>query len=110
MSGLLLADEETSPILKQAAVLILPEEDCIRYYNGTFVINDTMYCAGYEEGHHDACHGDSGGPLVTRVSGKWSLAGVVSGGLQCGVPRQPGIYTKLAPHHEWITQVIAKNH
>ncbi|KAG0411027.1 hypothetical protein HPB47_011862 [Ixodes persulcatus] len=49
-------DKETSAVLKQAAVLILRQEDCARYYNGTFIINDLMYCAGYSEGQHDSCH------------------------------------------------------
>lgn len=103
-------DKETSAVLKQAAVLVLRQEDCASYYNGTFVINDLMYCAGYSEGQHDSCHGDSGGPLVVKKSGRWLLAGVVSGGLKCGEPQHPGIYTKVSPHYDWIHDVILTNH
>ncbi|KAL3252458.1 hypothetical protein MRX96_017765 [Rhipicephalus microplus] len=77
-------EAEMSPVLKQAAVLVLPLDECASYYNGTCVINQLMYCAGYEDGRHDSCHGDSGGPLG-------------------------GIYTKVTPHYSWIRDVIAGN-
>ncbi|KAK8758574.1 hypothetical protein V5799_003794 [Amblyomma americanum] len=102
-------EAEMSPVLKQAAVLVLPLDDCAAYYNGTCVINNLMYCAGYEDGRHDSCHGDSGGPLVVKQAGRWQLAGVISGGLRCGEPRHPGIYTKMTPHYAWIRDVIAGN-
>ncbi|XP_077500637.1 transmembrane protease serine 9-like [Amblyomma americanum] len=102
-------EAEMSPVLKQAAVLVLPLDDCAAYYNETCVINNLMYCAGYEDGRHDSCHGDSGGPLVVKQAGRWQLAGVISGGLRCGEPRHPGIYTKLTPHYAWIRDVIAGN-
>ncbi|KAH8035278.1 hypothetical protein HPB51_004519 [Rhipicephalus microplus] len=102
-------EAEMSPVLKQAAVLVLPLDECASYYNGTCVINQLMYCAGYEDGRHDSCHGDSGGPLVVKQGGSWQLAGVISGGLRCGEPRHPGIYTKVTPHYSWIRDVIAGN-
>lgn len=102
-------EAEMSPVLKQAAVLVLPVDECATYYNGTCVINQLMYCAGYEDGRHDSCHGDSGGPLVVKQGGRWQLAGVISGGLRCGEPRHPGIYTKVTPHYTWIRDVISGN-
>lgn len=102
-------EAEVSPELKQASVLVLPLDECSAYYNGTCVINSLMYCAGYADGRHDSCHGDSGGPLVVKQGGKWQLAGVVSGGLRCGEPRHPGIYTKVAPHLGWMRDVMSAN-
>ncbi|XP_064476878.1 transmembrane protease serine 9-like isoform X2 [Ornithodoros turicata] len=102
-------DSEKSLILQQGAVSIFSLEDCIKFYNGTFVVNHLMYCAGYVDGRVDACQGDSGGPLVVNLSAKWFLAGIVSSGLDCGAPEQPGIYSKISPHYRWIQNTIANS-
>uniref|UniRef100_A0A0A9ZFZ3 Trypsin 3A1 n=1 Tax=Lygus hesperus TaxID=30085 RepID=A0A0A9ZFZ3_LYGHE len=61
-------------------------------------VPEGQICAGYEDGGHDSCQGDSGGPLECR--GK--LTGIVSWGLNCGKPRQPGAYTSVPFYKDWI--------
>ncbi|XP_055696229.1 serine protease 55-like [Lutzomyia longipalpis] len=59
-----------------------------------------MFCAG--GGHTDACQGDSGSGLI--CSGL--LVGVVSYGSSCGVPGNPGVYTTVQHHMEWIEKIM----
>uniref|UniRef100_W8CA84 Anionic trypsin-2 n=2 Tax=Ceratitis capitata TaxID=7213 RepID=W8CA84_CERCA len=58
-----------------------------------------MLCAGdvndYEK---DSCTGDSGGPLICNGS----LAGIVSFGVGCGFPNNPGYYTNVSAYIDWI--------
>lgn len=59
-------------------------------------IEDSQICAGYEDGGVDHCFGDSGGPLQVlagRRGFRFYLAGVVSYGVGCALPKLPGVYT-----------------
>ena len=60
----------------------------------------------------DTCTGDSGGPLTCIDYGdkdkpvmetRKAQFGIVSWGLQCGL-KTPGIYERIVPHYEWISQ------
>ena len=61
----------------------------------------------------DSCQGDSGGSLTGGSSTRQRLVGVVSVGIGCaGFEREeqlefpvPGIYTRIAPFLEWLTNV-----
>jgi len=46
--------------------------------------------------------GDSGGPLVCHGE----LAGVVSWGIECGLPHHPGVYANVAYLSPWIHKTI----
>ncbi|WP_033401533.1 S1 family peptidase [Actinopolyspora mortivallis] len=80
-------------VLRRAEVPIRADSECSAAYGGDFVPG-AMVCAGYTEGGVDSCQGDSGGPLTT--GGK--LVGVVSWGIGCARPGNPGVYTEVAAY------------
>lgn len=101
--------------LFETDVTMVADEDCERSYKLTVdgFEADTMVCAGEPYGVKDACFGDSGGPLMVALDGDLSSGtlvqvGVVSWGFLCGVPTQPGVYSRVAddPLYSWIQQQI----
>ncbi|KAJ8975325.1 hypothetical protein NQ317_008311, partial [Molorchus minor] len=98
----------TPSVLQVVKVPVVDQKVCSAAYskvkNGKFDITDRMFCAGFfKEGGKDACQGDSGGPIV--VKGK--LAGVVSWGFGCALPKYPGVYTNVANLRDWIEDNIS---
>uniref|UniRef100_A0A671FY70 Peptidase S1 domain-containing protein n=1 Tax=Rhinolophus ferrumequinum TaxID=59479 RepID=A0A671FY70_RHIFE len=98
--------------LQQVNVQVVENEVCNQQYHkacGHFfgdsrIIQSDMLCAGSEG--RDSCYGDSGGPMVCRVSGSWSLVGIVSWGYGCALRNVPGVYTRVATYVPWITEQI----
>ncbi|XP_007937872.2 serine protease 33-like [Orycteropus afer afer] len=94
--------------LRELSLPIIDTQTCEAYYQeGSIssqgpIIQDDMFCAGFEEGQKDACGGDSGGPLVCDVGGVWAQAGVVSWGSGCALPKKPGVYINVSVYTPWI--------
>ncbi|KAG8454644.1 hypothetical protein GDO86_001022 [Hymenochirus boettgeri] len=88
-------------ILQDVLVPVISRDLCNRrdYYDDEITVN--MMCAG-EKGK-DSCEGDSGGPLLCNGV----AVAIVQGGFrQCGKPKKPGIYTRIAPYKSWIINTM----
>jgi len=84
-----------SPTLRKVVVPLVSDSTCgSAYPGGRLGTYDAaaMVCAGERKGGKDACSADSGGPLL--IGGK--VAGIVSWGDGCALPRKPGVYTRVA--------------
>ncbi len=73
-------------------------------YNGR--INNTMMCAGYQQGGKDACQGDSGGPIVAAYQNEIYSIGVVSWGDGCARRNKYGVYADTYKFVNWINDKI----
>eukprot|EP00063_Salmo_salar_P013933 XP_013988768.1 PREDICTED: granzyme K-like [Salmo salar] len=92
-----------SDTLQGAEVDILDRKLCDCFYNRNPVITQDMLCASNNKRQADACKGDSGGPLECKKA----FVGLVSGGLGCGNPKKPGVYTRFSKRHlDWIHKII----
>ncbi|WP_434440142.1 S1 family peptidase [Lentzea sp. E54] len=85
-------DPTKSPLLRKAEIPIMADEQCAAAYARYDA--QAMFCAGYPEGGVDSCTDDSGGPFV--VNGR--LAGIVSWGIGCARPYNPGVYTRVTTY------------
>ena len=86
--------------LMQASLPIVSEQQCKNAYPGE--IDDSMLCAGLDEGGIGPCNGDVGGPLVCEFNGTWYLEGVSSWGHGCAQPDFYGVYTKVRTLRSWL--------
>ncbi|XP_074519704.1 serine protease 33 [Halichoeres trimaculatus] len=97
--------------LQEVQVPIISQSSCQEMYRmhptePVDILHD-MICAGFREGGKDSCQGDSGGPLVCQmVNGTWVQAGVVSFGLGCAHPNQPGVYTRVTSFSSFIRSTV----
>ncbi|CAL1274445.1 unnamed protein product [Larinioides sclopetarius] len=101
--GATAASGEPSNDLMKAEVALISHDDCGEIYTG---LAETSMCAGYAEGGRDACQGDSGGPLIQTRNGETFLIGIVSWGIGCAEPNQPGVYTDVSLFNAWIKHYV----
>ena len=106
-------DGEFSTIQKKVALPLVPPQRCnsalkIALNNqrqGTgdrFQLDASEVCAGGEVGK-DSCTGDGGSPLVCQAqSGRWTVVGLTTWGVSCGLSDTPGVYAKVSHFRNWI--------
>jgi len=93
--------------LREVEVSYQPQMLCQMAYDPTPVDN-TMICAASPG--RDSCNGDSGGPLIAPgPNGTRIQVGITSWGFGCADPNFPGVYSRIASQHEWITSYINKD-
>ena len=85
----------------QASLPLVSKQRCINSHPGR--IDESMLCAGLDEGGVDTCQGDSGGPLVCEFDGTWYLEGVTSWGYGCAYPGKYGVYAKVRNFKSWLS-------
>jgi len=107
--GRLYEDGPLPSVMQKVPVPVVTNSECeVMYRNAGYIedIPKIFICAGYEGGKRDSCEGDSGGPLVIQHQGRWRLAGVISWGIGCALPNQPGVYTRISAFREWVNKII----
>ena len=90
--------------LMEARVPLVSKGRCDNAYPGK--IDNTMLCAGLDEGGVDTCQGDSGGPLVCEFNSTWHLEGVTSWGYGCAYARKYGVYSYVRNLKAWVLEKI----
>lgn len=111
--GITSLNYDRNPELQEVAVRIMANDECKMHDTYAKYVKENMVCAGFRNGKKDACAGDSGGPLMCRVidpntgvyTNNWQLFGIVSWGISCAKPNQPGVYTRVAKYADWVYNV-----
>lgn len=94
-------------IMKEISVPVIGHGECQNMLRKTrlgqyFKLHGGFLCAGGKEGE-DSCKGDGGGPLVCfREDNSYTVAGLVSWGIDCGQPNVPGVYVNVKKYINWI--------
>ena len=93
--------------LREVHLPILSNNQCesmLLFQYGYRILNiRNRICAGTTRGGKDTCQGDSGGPLVVKSNdGRYTLAGITSGGKGCGRSNTPGLYTNVSKFTSFI--------
>lgn len=73
-----------------------------------FRLHKSLLCAGGEK-NKDACKGDGGSPLICEFAPGESVffqAGIVVGGVGCGIENVPGLYANVIGFKEWIVNKL----
>ena len=102
-------ESSTSPILLEAQLQIVSNEECAAsmdpYSNYEELVYDDMVCA-YGAGA-DSCQGDSGGPMIMETSTGDLQVGVVSWGFGCAGD-SPGVYSRPSYDPAWLIATVCQ--
>ncbi|XP_052754319.1 serine proteinase stubble [Galleria mellonella] len=107
-----LYDEGPLPsVLQEVQVPVINNTACEAMYQAAGYnehIPNIFICAGRRRGGADSCEGDSGGPMVVQRErdNRFVLGGVISWGIGCAEPNQPGVYTRISEFRDWINQIL----
>lgn len=108
--GRLYEDGPLPSVLQEVSVPVINNTVCESMYRSAGYIEHIPHifiCAGWRRGGFDSCEGDSGGPMVIqREDKRFLLAGVISWGIGCAEPNQPGVYTRISEFRDWINQIL----
>lgn len=107
---LVISDGPLPSLLQEVSVPVINNTVCESMYRTAGYIEHIPHifiCAGWRRGGFDSCEGDSGGPMVIqRDDRRFLLAGVISWGIGCAEPNQPGVYTRISEFKDWINQIL----
>ncbi|XP_053594601.1 uncharacterized protein LOC103570336 [Microplitis demolitor] len=87
--------------LQAVSVPIISIKSCRKAYEFADIPDHGVICAMAPEGGKDSCQGDSGGPMVVDRR----LVGIVSWGVGCALPGNPGVYTEVQYYRDWIKSI-----
>ncbi|XP_043480699.1 mucin-2 [Leptopilina heterotoma] len=109
--GRLYEDGPLPSVLQEVSVPVINNTQCEAMYGAAGYIERIPHifiCAGWRKGGFDSCEGDSGGPMSIQRTrdNRWVLAGVISWGIGCAEPSQPGVYTRISQFRDWINQIL----
>lgn len=93
--------------LLKAQVPFITDAQCQSAYSD--LVPSEEICAGnWTSGGVDTCQGDSGGPMFRRDSANaWVQVGIVSWGIGCARPENPGVYTQTSTFASAIAAAAA---
>lgn len=100
--GTIYSNGPVSNVIQEVIVPVWQQNECSAAYPNK--IYPGMMCAGTKEGGKDSCQGDSGGPFQVQIfpNRRWFIAGIVSWGIGCARPENPGVYTEVTKYLDWI--------
>jgi secreted trypsin-like serine protease len=93
--------------LLKATVPFISDSQCQAAYSD--LVPAEEICAGnWSSGGVDTCQGDSGGPMFRRDNaGAWIQVGIVSWGIGCARPENPGVYSQVSTFASAIAAAAA---
>ena len=93
--------------LLKAQVPFITDAQCGQAYSD--LVPAEEICAGnWTSGGVDTCQGDSGGPMFRRDSANaWVQVGIVSWGIGCARPENPGVYSQVSTFASAIAAAAA---
>ncbi|TDV47825.1 secreted trypsin-like serine protease [Actinophytocola oryzae] len=93
--------------LLKATVPFVTDSQCQQAYSD--LVPSEEICAGnWSSGGVDTCQGDSGGPMFRRDNNNaWIQVGIVSWGIGCARPQNPGVYSQVSAFASAIAAAAA---